>query len=218
VTDTIYTKDDFRDLFDVSDAVYANIETYAALLVKWNKAINLVSPKTINECWHRHLIDSAQVEKYIPEGTKIYADLGCGGGFPGLVIALMRPDLETHLVESDERKCQFMRTVIRETGAKNATVHTERVENVTDVFTPDLVTARALKSLVELFDFVAPWASSNPEIDLCFMKGMRVDEEISEARKRYDFDVTHSNQSITSKDARIITIARVRPLDVHSLS
>ena len=81
MTDTIYTQDDFRDLFDVSDAVYANIETYAALLVKWNKAINLVSPKTINECWHRHLIDSAQVEKYIPDLAE--AALGLGRGALG---------------------------------------------------------------------------------------------------------------------------------------
>lgn len=205
MTDTIYTQDDFRDLFDVSDAVYANIETYAALLVKWNKAINLVSPKTINECWHRHLIDSAQVEKYIPEGTKIYADLGCGGGFPGLVIALMRPDLETHLVESDERKCQFMRTVIRETGAKNAIVHTERVENFTDVFTPDLVTARALKSLLELFDFVWPWAQSNPDLSLCFMKGIRADEEIADAQARYEFNLEKS-RSITDAGAHIVMV------------
>ena len=202
---TLYTQDDFRDLFDVSDAVYANIETYAALLVKWNKAINLVSPKTINECWHRHLIDSAQVEKYIPEGTKIYADLGCGGGFPGLVIALMRPDLETHLVESDERKCQFMRTVIRETGAQNVTVHTERVESVTHVFTPDLVTARALKSLPELFDFVWPWAQSNPELSLCFMKGIRADEEIADAQARYEFKL-EKFRSITDAGAHIVMV------------
>ena len=202
---TLYTKDDFRDLFDVSDAVYANIETYEQLLIKWNKAINLVSPKTINECWHRHLIDSAQVEKYIPEGTKVYADLGCGGGFPGLVIALMRPDLETHLVESDERKCQFMRTVIRETGAQNATVHTERVENVTDVFTPDLISARALKSLPELFDFVWPWAQSNPDLSLCFMKGMRAEEEIADARARYEFNL-EKFRSITDAGAHIVMV------------
>ena len=124
---TLYTKDNFRELFDVTDDVFAQIELYQTLLVKWNKAINLVSPKTINESWHRHVIDSAQMVRFVPDQTKIYADLGCGGGFPGLVVALMRPDIETHLVESDERKGQFMRTVVRETGAQNVTIHTKRV-------------------------------------------------------------------------------------------
>ena len=208
---SLYTKDDFRDLFDVSDEVFAHIETYAQLLIKWNKAINLVSPKTINEAWHRHLIDSAQVEKFIPEGTKTYADLGCGGGFPGLVVALMRPDIQTHLVESDERKCQFMRTVIRETGAQNVTVHTARVENVTDDFTPDVISARALKSLPELFDFVWPWAQDNPDLTLCFMKGERAEEEIADARHSYDFDV-QSHDSLTNADARILIINQMRYL------
>ncbi len=208
---SLYTKDDFKTLFDVSDEVFAHIETYAQLLVKWNKAINLVSPKTINEAWHRHLIDSAQVEKFIPEGTKTYADLGCGGGFPGLVVALMRPNIQTHLVESDERKGQFMRTVARETGAQNVTIHTKRVENVTDDFTPDVISARALKSLPELLDFVWPWAQDNPDLTLCFMKGERAEEEIADARQSYDFDV-QSHDSLTNADARILIINQTRYL------
>lgn len=203
--DKLYTKDDFRTLFDVSDEVFAHIETYAQLLVKWNKAINLVSPKTINEAWHRHLIDSAQVEKFIPKDAKTYADLGCGGGFPGLVVALMRPDIQTHLVESDERKGQFMRTVVRETGAQNVTIHTKRVENVTGDFTPDVISARALKSLPELLDFVWPWAQDNPDLMLCFMKGERAEEEITQAKKSYSFTLDKA-PSITDSNAQILTV------------
>lgn len=200
-----YTKENFRSLFNVSDEVFARIETYHALLVKWQKAINLVSSKSIPESWHRHFADSAQVESYIPEGTKIYADLGCGGGFPGLVLAIMRPEIEVHLVESDERKGQFMRTVARETGTKNVTIHTKRVEEVTSDFTPDFITARALASLDKLFGFCLPWAEANKDLVLCFMKGERADEEIKEAQNSYDFTYDMTT-SITDPNARIVMV------------
>lgn len=203
------TKSDFQKLFDVSDDVFACIEAYHALLLKWNKAINIVSPKTLGEAWHRHFIDSAQVAKFIPEGVKVYADLGCGGGFPGLVVAMMCPDLVVHLVESDERKGQFMRTVIRETGLTNVSVHTKRIEDVTGDFTPDLISARALKSLEELFDFVLPWAQANPALQMIFMKGERAEEEITAAQARFDF-TAQTHPSITDSGARILV--------VHSLS
>lgn len=199
----MFIKPDFRKLFNVSDAVFAQVEIYHALLEKWNKAINIVSPKSLPESWHRHFIDSAQVSKFIPEGTKIYADLGCGGGFPGLVVAMMRPDLTVHLVESDERKGQFMRTVVREAGLKNVTVHTKRVEDVTGDFTPDVVSARALKSLEELFDFVLPWAVANPALKMIFMKGERAEEEIEQAKQHFNF-TTQTHPSITDSGARVL--------------
>lgn len=202
------TKSDFRKLFNVSDAVFAQVETYHALLEKWNKAINIVSPKSLPESWHRHFIDSAQVSQFIPEGTKIYADLGCGGGFPGLVVAMMRPELTVHLVESDERKGQFMRTVIREAGLKNVTVHTKRVEDVTGDFTPDVVSARALKSLEELFEFVLPWAVANPALQMVFMKGEKAEEEIAAARERFDFTV-QTHPSITDSGAGVLCITNL---------
>lgn len=203
----MFIKSDFRKLFHVSDAVFAHVETYHALLEKWNKAINIVSPKSLPESWYRHFIDSAQVEPFIPEGV-VYADLGCGGGFPGLVVAMMRPELTVHLVESDERKGQFMRTVVREAGLKNVTIHTKRVEDVTGDFTPDIVSARALKSLEELFDFVLPWAVANPALQMVFMKGERAEDEIAVAKLRFNFAV-QTNSSITDSGARILCITNL---------
>jgi 16S rRNA (guanine527-N7)-methyltransferase len=205
----LYTRDDFRRLIPVSDAVFANIAAYHDLLVKWQKAINLVSPKTIPESWHRHLLDSAQMAQYIPASAKVYADLGCGGGFPGLVVAMMRPELHVHLVESDERKGQFMRTVARETGTKNVTIHTKRVEAVTEDFTPDFVTARALASLEILLDYTYPWAMQNSALQMGFMKGKGAEDEISAAQQRYMF-TAESHQSLTDPEARIVCLQGVR--------
>ncbi len=204
----IYFKDNFRELFDVSDEIFARIETYHALLLKWNKAINLVSPKSIEQAWHRHFIDSAQVAGFIPDYAKIYADLGCGGGFPGMVIAILRPELDVHLVESDERKCQFMRTVARETGISNVTIHTSRVENVIQDFAPDFITARALASLERLFTYCLPWAKANENLEFCFMKGMRADEEIEQALLKFNFELDKT-VSITDPEAVILTVKKL---------
>lgn len=190
---------------DLSQDIREKLEAYHALLLKWNPAINLVSKSTIKDAWRRHFVDSIQIEQYVPDDAKIYADLGCGGGFPGLVVAIMRPDLDVHLVESDERKGQFMRTAIRETSAKNATVHTKRVEAATQDMAPDFITARALAALDKLFDLCLPWAENNSALELCFMKGARAEEEIAQARQSYSFDL-ESHSSITDVDARILCI------------
>lgn len=204
----IYQKGDFKQVIDISDEMFEKIETYHALLLKWNKAINLVSPKSIEQAWHRHFIDSAQLSKAIPEGVKTYADLGCGGGFPGLVLAIMNPDIAVHLVESDERKGQFMRTVVRETGAQNVTIHTKRVEAVTDDFCPDFVTARALSPLETLFEYCLPWAQQNKDLSFCFMKGERADEEISMAQKRFNFEYS-TVPSLTDNTAQLLFIKKL---------
>ena len=204
----IYQKDDFKQVIDISDEAFGKIDMYHALLLKWNKAINLVSPKSIDQAWHRHFIDSAQLSKTIPEGVKVYADLGCGGGFPGLVLAIMNPDIAVHLVESDERKGQFMRTVARETGAQNVTIHTKRVEAVTDDFCPDFVTARALSSLETLFEYCLPWAQQSEDLSFCFMKGERADDEISLAQKRFNFEY-NTVPSLTDDTAQLLFIKKL---------
>ena len=99
---------------DVSREMREKLEIYHRLLLKWQKAINLISPRTIQEAWIRHFADSAQLTRYIPVASdvsresSIVADLGSGAGFPGLVLAMLRDDLDIHLIESDQRKCQFL--------------------------------------------------------------------------------------------------------------
>lgn len=204
------SSDDVFAYFNCDEEVRAKLLTYHRLLLKWQKAINLVSPMTLDTAWARHFADSMQVENYVPANASIYADLGCGGGFPGLVIAAMRPELSVHLVESDERKGQFMRTVIREAGIRNATVHTVRIEHAIDLFTPDFVTARALASLDKLCGYIMPWAVKNPDLSCCFMKGERSLEEIETATAQYDF-VSHCADSVTDSSAKIVSLHGLKP-------
>lgn len=182
--------------------VLERLKTYQDLLVKWQTKINLVSPNTIENAWKRHFLDSIQINKIIPAGTKILFDLGCGAGFPGLVLAMINPDLDVHLVESDQKKCSFLKTVSRETTTK-VTVHNLRIENFKSDIKPDIITARALADLPKLFQYCEKWITANPSVSLIFPKGERADEELRAAQKQWNFECKEF-QSETDSSSKIL--------------
>ena len=121
---------------------HPSLQTYVTLLKKWQPRINLIGPKTLRDIWVRHVQDSAQLLDHLPpilqeqtgqnqpsNQARRLVDFGSGAGFPGLVLAILRPDLDVHLVESDQRKGAFLREVARETGAK-ITLHSQRIEKL----------------------------------------------------------------------------------------
>jgi 16S rRNA (guanine527-N7)-methyltransferase len=140
---------DLTRICDVSRETIQSLRVYANLLEKWNKTINLVSKSTINHMWERHFLDSAQLWPHIPENAKTLVDIGSGAGFAGLVLAIIgkekNPNLRVVLIESDTRKCAFMRNVSRETNI-NVEIITKRIEEVDDL-KADVVTARALATV-----------------------------------------------------------------------
>jgi 16S rRNA (guanine527-N7)-methyltransferase len=132
------------------------LQIYAELLQKWQHAVNLVGDSTLDDIWVRHFADSLQVAEAVPEARK-WLDLGSGAGFPGLVTAIKyagEPDARVHLVESNRRKCAFLREAARAAGAP-AIVHCGRIEEVLPSFNEpiDAVSARALASLEKLVDY-----------------------------------------------------------------
>ena len=120
--------DDFRQAAGVSRETLERLTAYADLLVKWQAKINLVGPDTIPSLWRRHFLDSAQVFPLLPQGIHRLVDMGSGAGFPGLVLAVMGVG-DVHLIESDARKCAFLREAARITGTP-VTVHNARIENL----------------------------------------------------------------------------------------
>jgi len=192
---------------NVSREIADKLKIYHALLLKWQKAINLISPKSVDDAWVRHFLDSAQVERHVSRESLTVADLGCGGGFPGLVLAIMRPDLKIHLVESDERKCQFLRTVSRETNV-NVMVHNSRIESCIDEVKPDFVMARALADLSALLGYVDVWSQGNCDLECIFLKGAQLEKEIEEAQKIFTFEFDKF-PSITDPHAALIHIRNI---------
>lgn len=203
------TASEFAKQANVSRETLARLETYAALLRKWNPAINLVAKSTLDDLWSRHMLDSAQILSLAPEGTTSWVDLGSGGGFPGLVVAAMaletHPNLHMTLVESDQRKSTFLRTVIRELGL-NAKVISKRIEDVTDV-QAQVISARALASLDQLFDWSEGFLL--PESICIFPKGATVEKEIQEALASWVF-VAEKFSSKTDSEATILKIGEIK--------
>lgn len=184
------------------------LQTYQALLAKWQKAINLVGPATIADSWNRHFRDSLQILPLLPDRAKTLYDMGSGAGFPGLVLAVARPDLAVVLIESDQKKCAFLGNVSHETKTP-VRVLNERIEKATDSLpAPDIVSARALAALPALLDYVWPWAEKNPAMICIFSKGAQAGPEISAARTLWSFDLVQ-RQSLTDSEATILIITNL---------
>lgn len=187
-----------RNELGVSAEILEKLKIFEDLLLKWQKAQNLVSRETLETFWIRHICDSARLSMIVSEPAR-WLDLGSGAGLPGLVMAILQsgnydlePNTYVYLVESNTRKVSFLRNVIRETGLR-AEVCNERIEVA--VQRKDLsvshISARALASLNNLLSL------SKPQIDLgarCFFhKGRDIDAEIEEASNNWDFNlVKHS--------------------------
>lgn len=168
----------------------ARLSGLVALLEKWNRAINLVAPGTIGDVWQRHVADSAQVFDHCPPDARHWLDLGSGGGFPGLVVAILaaehRPELQVEMVESDQRKCVFLQTALQTLGVP-AKVTRSRIEDLAPR-QAQVVSARALAALPVLCGFALPHLASG---GLClFLKGASISAEVDAARRSYRFDLT----------------------------
>lgn len=198
----------------ISRETEAQLRQYQTLLHKWQEKINLVSPTTISDSWNRHFEDSLQILPLVPDAAKTVYDLGSGAGFPGLVLAISRPNLFVTLIESDAKKCAFLQTVSRETGV-TTTVKNARIEAASaELPAPDLVTARALASLDLLFKYVQPWAQANQDMVLLFPKGESWREEIEAAKVAgWSFEVSDF-ASRTDKRARLLLFKGLRKTSV----
>jgi 16S rRNA (guanine527-N7)-methyltransferase len=198
----------------VSRETEATMRRYQALLHKWQEKINLISPTTLKDSWARHFEDSLQLLPLLPERAATLYDLGSGAGFPGMVLAIARPDLSVTLIESDAKKCAFLQAVSRETGIKTF-VENSRIEIAAATMPPpDLVSARALASLSQLFKYVRPWAEANPALTVIFPKGAGWQDEIGGAIADGWVFEARNIVSETDRHARILVITGLRKTSV----
>jgi len=182
------------------------LAVYAGLLRKWNPTINLISPSTVNQIESRHIADSLHLATVAKAASGSWADLGSGGGLPGLVLAIMRPDLEVSLLESDQRKAAFLRSAIRELGLQRARVLPRRIESL-ERLAAENISARALAPLPQLMAYVDRHLS--PSGTAWLMKGRNWKTEVSQARQDWIFDLK-THPSATDPDAAILEITGIR--------
>lgn len=193
---------------NVSRETLDDLTSFHDLLLKWNSKINLVSKSSIDHLWKRHIWDSAQLVEFQSDGQN-WVDLGSGGGFPALVIAIFAkrnsPDRHITLVESDVRKGAFLRTVIRELSL-NAKVITKRVEACPRL-KADVMTARALTELTGLLAFAE--RHLKPDGTALFLKGETWEKEVQSARESWSFTL-EAHKSKTNDAAAILEIKDIQ--------
>jgi len=203
----------FRAAANVSRETLERLERYAALLEKWNRAINLVARGSLVDLWRRHMLDSAQLWPLLPVvrgRPRRILDLGSGAGFPGLVLAIMgvpERGTEVHLVESDEKKAAFLREAAR-IGEAPVTLHVQRSESLAP-FPVDAVTARACAPLPRLLEYAVPFLGNyRPGAAAplgLFLKGRDIDRELTKVPKKWKMRVDLIS-SRTEPAARIVRI------------
>lgn len=198
-------------LVPVSRETAARLDSFAALLLDWHARMNLIAVSTVPTLWTRHIADSLQLIAIAPQARK-WADLGSGGGFPGVPIACALAEqnsAEVHLIESNKKKAAFLREAVRVTGAP-AIVHAERVADFAGGFRGELdaVTARALAPLPELLSIAYPLLKRGAQA--LFPKGQDVEVELTQATKCWSIQASLV-PSRTDPKSRVVVIREARP-------
>jgi 16S rRNA (guanine527-N7)-methyltransferase len=198
------TPDEFAALTGLSRDTLARLQAYAGLLASWSARINLVASSTLIDPWRRHFLDSAQLLPLIPPGTDSLIDLGSGAGFPGLVLAITGVK-GVELVESDARKCAFLREAARVAGA-SVTIRNARIEAV-PARPVAVVTARGCAPLDRLLAYSQRFVGS--ETVCLFPKGGQARQEVALAQQRWDFDVA-THPSRTDPRGAVLYLSRMK--------
>ena len=191
--------------FDVSRETQERLHALNDLVYKWTQRINLVSKSDQEHIWDRHILDSIQLARY-GYACDHWVDIGSGGGFPGLVVAVYAketwPDTQFTFIESDHRKCAFLRTAIRELGLK-ATVISKRIEECS-AQSADILSARALADLSALLKHADRHLAEDGYA--LFQKGANWRKEVEDARKAWRFEC----EAFTSQTQDAAVILKIK--------
>ncbi|MDA5192390.1 16S rRNA (guanine(527)-N(7))-methyltransferase RsmG [Govanella unica] len=199
--------EEFLATMNVPRETLDGLRVYVRVLLDWQERLNLVGQSTIPDLWRRHILDSAQILQHIPDWQtrpRVWADLGTGAGFPGMVLALMGAG-HVHLFEKSPRKCQFLRAAAEASGA-DVSVH----EGHSDEFEAgavDVLVSRACAPLNRLLGLAAPFFGPNSVA--YFHKGQNLDDELTEATKYWNME-TKIFQSCTDPRGRLIRVKGLR--------
>ncbi|WP_273753961.1 16S rRNA (guanine(527)-N(7))-methyltransferase RsmG [Bartonella sp. MM73XJBT.G] len=193
----------------VSRETMEKLIQFETLIMQWNKHINLISSSTIPLLWTRHILDSAQIYPLYSDLLH-WCDLGSGGGFPAIVIALFMKEKKgghIDLIESNGKKVAFLRTVIAEFDLP-ATVYHHRIEDVyKKIAKPEVITARGLASLDELLRLIFPLFTQKTIAVL--QKGRDYSTEIKKASANWQFDLLKHKSKI-DENSVILEISHLR--------
>ena len=177
-----------------------NLETFIGMLREENASQNLISTRSLDEVWQRHIADSLQLLAHVPRGTKPWLDLGSGAGMPGLVIAIAQPSLAMTLVESRKRRVAWLEAVKERFALDNCTIEGAKLENVEN-FSAGVICARAFAPLEKLLRLSTRF--STRDTHWLLPKGRSAAQELAEQPESVK-RMFHVEQSLTDADAGIV--------------
>ena len=194
---------EIKKFHPISTIEIEQLESFVKVLLEYNQQYNLVGKSTIDDIWHRHILDSAQMIKYIENKNLVVGDFGSGAGFPAIILSILGVK-EVHLIEKSFRKCQFLELVAKISSNK-IIIHQKKVEEINNL-TFNILTSRALASLTKLLTVTKPFL--NLQSQCIFLKGKNYTNEILLAKKSSKFNYT-TYPSITSPEGKILIINNI---------
>ncbi|PID98173.1 MAG: 16S rRNA (guanine(527)-N(7))-methyltransferase RsmG [Actinobacteria bacterium] len=185
------------------------MEAFAAMLEDEGELRGLIGPRELPRLWSRHLVNSAAVLDFLPRKGQVL-DIGSGAGFPGIVIAITRPNLDVHLAEPMQRRCDWLADVVDELGLDNVTIHQARAEELRGKGKAQVVTSRAVANMAKLIRLTSKLIA--PRGSLVALKGRRapleVDEAATELKRHHLRADIHEVPSIMEDDSTFVVVCR----------
>lgn len=195
-----------RELFGLS---FPAVEEFARMLLEEGELRGLIGPHEASRLWSRHIVNSAAVLGFLPRTGQVL-DVGAGAGFPGIVIAIARPDLDVHLAEPMERRCRWLADVVDHLALDNVTIHQARAEELRGKGKSDVVTARAVAAMPKLIRLTSKLIA--PGGSLVALKGRRaaveVDEAADELKRHHLRARIHEVPSVMEDDSTYVVVCR----------
>lgn len=183
------------------------IDKYSSLILKWNQVHNLIAKSTETEIQNRHIEDSLQILKLLPEKILNLTDFGSGAGLPAIPIAILRADIKNiNLFESVGKKANFLKLCEKELGLNNLNIVNERIEQYKNPEIADVITARAFANLLKIFEISKNYY--NEKTNFILLKGRKIDEEIKIAQRKFSFD--HQLKPSSTGDGFIFVAKNVK--------
>ena len=180
-----------------------SLEEFVLLLLQENEKFNFIGKSTIENIWERHILDSAQLLKFIDNKNAKFADFGTGAGFPGMVLSIMGVR-EIHLVEKAFRKTEFLRRA-KLFSQNRVFIHQSKLEELSNIDF-DCIVSRALAPLDQLLIYSQKFLKKD---GYClFLKGKNLLQEVELAKQSFEFEY-ELHASLTSQESNIIKVSKI---------
>ena len=206
----MYSSETFFEQARVSRETFLRLKEFVVLLLHWQKSFKLIGSSTVEQVWQRHILDSAQLNDYLNQPGCL-VDLGSGAGFPGIVIAMLGHS-DVKLIESNEKKCAFLREASRSLGIKIEVINT-RIEDFRPKKRARYITSRALAPLDKLLHYSEPLLA--PGGKCVFLKGANLAAELTQAKKNWKMEI-QKHPSVSSVNGVVVEIAGLELINESS--